>query len=224
MNLENKNQNRRDFIRKGAMVCGGIMVLPQAHAHAHTDEETSTVEDYYTIGPKKGFSPAIGTMVSMLNVMRKVVLKECKNLSIEDLDFQFDEKANSLGAILLHLAATEMDYQYYFKKYKRFRGDWNDDQEKQLEEAKYLGDGREIIKGNSLEFYLGVMKQVRDYSMEEFAKHDDTWLTETLPEKEWWSGPTNIYFNWFHVCEHESNHNGQIKWLKQRLPSAAGKK
>jgi hypothetical protein len=27
---------------------------------------------------------------------------------------------------------------------------------------------------------------------------------------------------WFHVCEHESNHNGQVKWIKRRLPKVKG--
>ena len=35
------------------------------------------------------------------------------------------------------------------------------------------------------------------------------------------SDPTNNYAKWFHVCEHESNHNGQIKWIAGRLPGAA---
>ena len=39
-------------------------------------------------------------------------------------------------------------------------------------------------------------------------------------DKEWGWGPTNNYCKWFHVCEHESNHNGQIKFLKTRLPGA----
>ncbi|WP_421827862.1 hypothetical protein [Larkinella sp.] len=28
----------------------------------------------------------------------------------------------------------------------------------------------------------------------------------------------NTYWKWFHVCEHESNHQGQIAFLKSRLP------
>jgi hypothetical protein len=28
----------------------------------------------------------------------------------------------------------------------------------------------------------------------------------------------NNYGKWFHVAEHESNHNGQIKFLKSRVP------
>ena len=39
-------------------------------------------------------------------------------------------------------------------------------------------------------------------------------------DKEWGWGPTNNYCKWFHVCEHESNHNGQIKFLKKRIPGA----
>jgi uncharacterized damage-inducible protein DinB len=30
----------------------------------------------------------------------------------------------------------------------------------------------------------------------------------------------NTYWKWFHVCEHESNHRGQIAWLKSRMPGA----
>ena len=40
-------------------------------------------------------------------------------------------------------------------------------------------------------------------------------------DNHWPWGPTNNYCKWFHVCEHESNHNGQIKWIKGRLPNAS---
>jgi len=30
----------------------------------------------------------------------------------------------------------------------------------------------------------------------------------------------NNYAKWFHVAEHESNHDGQIKFLKRRVPGA----
>ncbi len=77
-------------------------------------------------------------------------------------------------------------------------------------------DGRSKIKGNNLEFYLKKLKDVRAYTLEEFAKRDDDWLMAV--DKNWGWGPTNNYCKWFHVCEHESNHNGQVKYLKSRLP------
>ena len=77
--------------------------------------------------------------------------------------------------------------------------------------------GRQQIKGHNLEYYLKKLEDVRAYTLEEFAKRDDDWLMAV--DEDWFWGPTNNYCKWFHVCEHESNHNGQIKWLKSRLPS-----
>jgi hypothetical protein len=48
-------------------------------------------------------------------------------------------------------------------------------------------------------------------------KRDDAWLMQVDPDSG--NEPINNYCKWFHVCEHESNHNGQIKWLKARLPA-----
>src|ERR1700683_3694715 len=63
------------------------------------------------IGPKPGYSPQIGTLVSMMTWMRAMVLHSVKGLSQKDLDYLLDSKANSIGALLLHLAATETYYQ-----------------------------------------------------------------------------------------------------------------
>jgi len=59
--------------------------------------------------------------------------------------------------------------------------------------------------------------------VEELKKKDDAWLLAIDPE---WSKkePLNTYWKWFHVCEHESNHRGQIAWLKGRLPGAKAAK
>ena len=76
---------------------------------------------------------------------------------------------------------------------------------------------RKEIKGNDLEFYLDKLESVRAHTLEELAKRDDDWLLAV--DEEWPWGPTNNYCKWFHVCEHESNHNGQFKFIKSRLPS-----
>jgi len=65
---------------------------------------------------------------------------------------------------------------------------------------------------------LNLLKDTREKSLAEFRKRDDKWLMTV--DKDWGWGPTNNYCKWFHVAEHESNHNGQIKLLKSRLPGA----
>ena len=71
----------------------------------------------------------------------------------------------------------------------------------------------------SLQNGLVLFKQGQyEKALGEFRKRDDSWLMSV--DKDWPWGPTNNYCKWFHVCEHESNHNGQIKLLAKRLPGA----
>ncbi len=139
-------------------------------------------------------------------------------MSAAQLDYLHDATSNTIGAMLLHLAATETYYQLHTFEGKKW-GSWDDKVKKQWDVPMALGDaGRNTIKGNNLDYYLDILKETRKKTIEEFKKRDDRWLL--LIDKEWPWGPTNNYCKWFHVCEHESNHNGQIKWIKGRLPGA----
>ena len=62
------------------------------------------------IGPKSGYSPHVGTIVTMLTWMELAVLGPTRGLKQPDLDFLFDKNANTIGALMLHLAATEVLY------------------------------------------------------------------------------------------------------------------
>jgi hypothetical protein len=65
------------------------------------------------LGPLPGYSPQIGAFVSQLTWMREMngVLRATEKLSQSDLDYLFDKDANTIGALMLHLAATETYYQ-----------------------------------------------------------------------------------------------------------------
>ena len=170
------------------------------------------------LGPRPGYSPQVGTLVSMLTWMRPAVTSPVKGISQANLDHLFDADANSIGALLLHLAATET---YYGKN--TFDGvkwdSWSDDIKQKWDPAMDLGDsGRKTIKGHDLDFYLTTLQQTREHSLAEFKKRDDAWLMAV--DQTWPWGPTNNYCKWFHVCEHESHHAGQIDLLLKRLPGA----
>ena len=57
-----------------------------------------------------------------------------------------------------------------------------------------------------------------DRTLEEFRKRDDNWLLAIDKDFPW--GPTNNLCKWFHVCEHEAHHTGQIAFLRKRVPGA----
>jgi hypothetical protein len=73
------------------------------------------------------------------------------------------------------------------------------------------------IKGHTLDYYLDALHQSRENTLAEFKKVDDKWLTIVETDGDF---KVNNYAKWFHVAEHESNHDGQIKFLKSRVPGA----
>lgn len=205
--------SRRTFLKSAVAfttATSGLTLLPQPAFAA--DSELNV------IGPKPGYSPQIGTLVSMMTWMRDVALRSVKGMSQKDLDFLIDGNANSIGALLLHLAATDRFYHV-----TTLQGTAMKDLPESFKEkwggAMELGEpARKGIKGHDLDYYLNILSETREQTLAEFRKRDDAWLMTV--DKTWGWGPTNNYCKWFHVCEHESNHNGQIKFLRKRIPGA----
>jgi Protein of unknown function (DUF664) len=207
--------DRRSFLKTTAALAAGFsgVTLFARPTSAAPDEESPTV-----VGPKKGYSPEIGTLTAMMGFTRMQVLMSTKGLSTEQLDFLLDDKANRIGALLLHLVATETYYQLHTLEGMKWDS-WPDTIKQKWDVPMNLGEpARKAIKGNNLDYYLNLLKETREKTLSEFRKRDDKWLMAV--DKDWPWGPTNNYCKWFHVAEHESNHNGQIKLLKSRLPGA----
>jgi len=168
------------------------------------------------LGPRKGYSPHIGSVVSMLDWMRFVMLRAVEGMGQKELDFLLDENANSIGGMLYHLAATDKWYQLHTFEGIDPQAIYNHPEFASFQAAMELGDkGRAEIRGNDLNYYLDILEETRAQTLEKLAQRDDDWLLETDENFPW--GPTNNYCKWFHVCEHESNHNGQIKLIRSRI-------
>ena len=202
--------NRRSFLKFGAVLATGASALTVFSGPAVAQDDESWV-----IGPKPGFTPEIGTLTSMLAFTRMQVLHSVKGMSVADLDWLIDTKANTIGALLNHLAAT--DAYYHLNSFGGMKWDsWSDDIKKKWDVPMNLGEpARKSIKGNNLDYYLNLLHETREKTLAELKKRDDKWLTALDTEM-----GMNDYGKWFHVAEHESNHNGQIKFLKSRVPGA----
>src|SRR6516165_11329855 len=203
--------NRRNFLKGSVGLAFGLStftILPGSVASA---------ENAWVVGPQPGFSPEIGTLTSMLSFTREQVLHNVKGLSQQDLDFLLDAKANTIGSMLLHLAATETYYQ--LNTFGGMKWDsWSEEVKKKWDIPMNLGEpARKAIKGNNLDYYLDALHQTREKSLAEFHKRDDKWLATVVTDGGF---SANNYVKWFHVAELESNHDGQIKFLKNRLPGA----
>ena len=213
--LSLSRSSRRSFLGGTAALSIGLCVPSKLAA---APDAAPTGPDM--LGPLPGYSPQIGTFVSQLTWMREMngVLRATEKLSQSDLDYLFDKDANSIGALMLHLAATETYYQM-----NTFQGmawdSWSEEIKKKWDPAMNLGDaGRTTIKGHDREYYVAILHEVREKTLAEFKKKDDAWFLAA--DKTWPWGPTNNLCKWFHVCEHEAHHTGQIALLRKRLPGA----
>ncbi|WP_232225617.1 DinB family protein [Oceanobacillus manasiensis] len=148
----------------------------------------------------------------MMNYARYTTLEAVVGLTVEQLDFLPHQNGNSIGALLLHMAAVEFGFQVEFFENRK-------PNERETEEwgaAYELGElGREQIKGNPLEFYLDKLDVVRTRTLKELQTRSDAWLYE---EANWDSVSSNNYFVWFHTFEDEINHRGQIRIIRNMLP------
>jgi uncharacterized damage-inducible protein DinB len=169
--------------------------------------------DSYVIGATDGFSPEIGRLVGMMSYTRFTTLRAVDGLSVAQLDHLHDERSNTIGALLAHMASVELAYQRITFD---GRGLSLPEHEVELTAAVQLGErARTEIRGKPLEHYVGILESVRAFTLDELAHRDDRWLDQTTS----WNGrKVNNYFKWFHVFEDELNHRGQIRWLRSRVP------
>ena len=149
----------------------------------------------------------IGQMISMLDNLKQRVERLVINLDQQGTDFLLDKNANSPGAIIYHLAATEAYYQIYTFEGRQF----NEDEREMWQTALSLGDSaREEFKGKPIDFYLDIYSEVRKKTKELLKTKDDEWFSKKR------KGMSN-HWAWFHVMEHQANHMGQLALITKRL-------
>ena len=159
--------------------------------------------------PVEGYSPQIGLMVYMLEDLKSRITDQVKDLDQSQTDFLYDNDANSIGSLIMHLVSTEVYYQD-----ASFEGrPWTDAERANLEIAGELNEKtKNILKGKPIQYYLDLWDQVRQKSLAGLKTKDDKWFESSVDEG------INYQYVWYHVMEHSANHMGQIATIKNRLP------
>ncbi len=168
-------------------------------------------EKLYLITDIPGYTPKTSRLICQMNLVRFVTMHAVENLSVSELDYLHDENSNSIGALLLHIAAVDFAYQTETLEERELTGE----EFEKWKPALMLGtEGREKIRGNDLSYYTNILEDIRNRTYEILKERDDVWL-----EKEFLfnKNQSNNYYRWFHVTEDEINHRGQINWLRKRI-------
>ena len=179
---------------------GIVVLLLLAFGAINAQNEMKAVE---------GYSPKIGLMVFMMEDLKSRITDEVKDLDIAQTDFLYDNDANSIGALLMHLVSTEAYYQIETLEGRP----WTDEERDRLGIAGELNDKiKSILKGQPAEYYLDLWDEVRQKSLEGLSQKDDAWFLSSIGEG------LNFQYVWYHVMEHSANHMGQIATIKNRMP------
>ena len=163
----------------------------------------------YKVEPREGFTPQIGLMVDMMEELKERITESVKDLDQEQTDFLFDENANSIGAMIMHLIANEAYYRIETLEGRQ----WTEEESERWMEAASLGEAaRQRFKGKPISHYLKLWDEERQRSLEGLKTKDDEWFSSEIDEG------FNAHWVWFHVMEHTAVHMGQIDLVKSRLP------
>lgn len=162
-----------------------------------------------TIKPKRGYTPQVGATVSMMEDLKRRVTNSVANLSPEEADFLFDDEANRIGALILHLVATEKYYQVYTFENRGF----NQAEKEQWGMALELGKKAQVeIQGQPIDYYLDIWNDVRKETLRLLKTRDDDWFASKVA-----GSNMNNHWAWYHVMEHQANHMGQIRFILKRM-------
>jgi len=169
----------------------------------------SLAKAQYEIKSEAGYTPQIGIMVNMLEDLKGRITEITYDLDQAETDYLFDDKANSIGALIMHLAAIESYYQVETLQERT----WTEKEKEFWGTASGLGEkSRDVVKGKPIKYYLDLWDQVRKKTLEGLKTKDDMWFAANMEEG------INNHWVWFHVMEHSANHMGQIALVKNRLP------
>ncbi|MBI1767320.1 MAG: hypothetical protein HYR67_02970 [Bacteroidetes bacterium] len=163
------------------------------------------------IKPLANYTPQIGNLVSMMQLVRTHSLNIIGNLGVNQLDRLYDNKSNSIGALLMHNAALEAAHQAWLFE----------DRDLTRQELEYWYGflpgqlGKLRITDHKSGYYIQILNEVRSKTLDYLMKKTDEWLYFEKIH----SGKIkcNNFYLLFHLIEDEINHRGQILWMLKRF-------
>ncbi len=168
---------------------------------------TSNLYSQLEIKAPNGYSSNIGNMISMLDNLKQRVERQVRDLDQAGTDFLLDDNANSPGAIIYHLAATEAYYQVYTFEGRGF----NAEESAKWDTALNLGEkARKEFKNKPISYYMDLYDEVRAKTKKLLKTKGDKWFNEK-------NESMSNHWAWFHVMEHQANHMGQLAMITKRI-------
>lgn len=166
----------------------------------------------FDLVPVNGYEPGIGRFVAMLNDTRRRLLRDLSSLDEAYIDRGLPWDPNSIGTLLYHIAAIELDWTYAdileTDDFPEGSGRWfpvdvRDD------------DGRLVPIVEPLRRHLDRLAWVRQHLLGVLRGLTDADLDRVVSA----GTPSEGTIGWIlqHLMQHEAEHRGQIGELRTAL-------
>ena len=167
-------------------------------------------KEQLVIQPLEGYHPQIGWAMWMLEDARARTKRALRNLNPAHLDVANEEGGHTIGTLLYHIAAIEMDWLYVEVLEKgRFHEIWDEEfpYEVRDENGKLT-----LVTGLSWENHWNRLDKVRSHMLETFK--DMTIEDFHRPRI---CDDYDVSPDWVlhHLCQHEAEHRGELIALRQ---------
>ncbi|MEW5702270.1 MAG: DinB family protein [Candidatus Zixiibacteriota bacterium] len=169
----------------------------------------------FTIDPIAGFPPRIGSYLAQMEDVRRRTLKYVEGLTPEQLSWYPQPNVESIGTLLLHIAAVECSWIGEDIMRRTMGDEWKI--------ALPIRLGIPQVTGQPLAFFLNTLRAVREQTKADLASLTDDDLGRLVAPLD--PGPSSspdhrFTIEWilYHIIEHEAHHKGQIAVMKRLLP------
>ncbi len=158
-----------------------------------------------------GYAPGVGALLSMMEDCRRRTLEEVSRVAPDRVDAPTPWTGNTIGTLLYHVAAIELDWLYADVLQRDFPdGAWDWFPHDVREEGGLLTP----VPGEPLDRHLARLAWVRDLTRGELRALTDDDLSATRP-----NGDDTVTVEWIlhHLMQHEAEHRGQLGEIRTAL-------
>ena len=147
----------------------------------------------------------------ILKDTRTTTILTMKNLSVHELDWQYKEGWNTIGALLSHIIAIEYHFRVEYIEGRKF----TDKEDKKWTPGIYMGEYLpQLINQQPLEHYITQLTEsgkltlnaISNITHEDFIKRIEDYDEET---------GCNLAWVLYHMAEDEIYHRGQISMIRK---------
>lgn len=147
----------------------------------------------------------------ILQDTRTTTILSLKELSVDELDWQYKEGWNTIGALLSHMVGIENCFRIEFVEGRKFTDEENEKWLPGIEMGIYIP---QLIIQQPVENYIAQLTESRDLMLSAISNLTHEEFTRRIDEYDEETG-CNLAWALYHMAEDEIYHRGQISIIRK---------